>query len=76
MKNFFFIISLVFFTSCTKKHTYICTEIYNDGYSTPTITETTHTGWTSDDATKYETRSYMVFNNGKGLRRVICSIKN
>ena len=76
MKNLYIIISLAFFTSCTKKHTYVCVEIFNNGFTPPTITETTHTGWTSDDATKYETRSYMVFNNGKGFRRATCSIKN
>lgn len=76
MKGIIFILAIVVFASCEKKHTYVCTNIFYNGYTPASITTTTHTGWSEDDANRYETRSYRVFNNGKGYQRSHCHIKN
>jgi len=73
MKRIIFILIAVIFASCEKKQDYVCTEIFNNGYTTPTIKYTTHSNWTLEDANHYEIRSQSTFNNGKGYTKASCN---
>ncbi len=63
--------------SCEKRHDYICIEVFNNGYTTPSVKNTYHSDWTENDMIKYVQSFNMTWQNGNrvGTQKATCNKK-